>query len=96
MYEAIIITTILVACIGILLFFVGWINTVITALGNKEYVLAIFIWILNPLAIYYCIKNWDIAKTQGKQLIIGLFIMCITIIPAYIYFSTIKTALVGT
>ena len=90
MYETIIITVMLVACIGILLYFVGWINTVFMALGNKQHSYAILIVLLNPLAIYYCFKNWPEAKTQGKQLIIGLLIMCFTIIPAYYYYKHIK------
>ncbi|HFC30338.1 MAG TPA: hypothetical protein ENJ44_04765 [Oceanospirillales bacterium] len=92
MYELIIILTVLTASIGILLYFVGWINTIFMALGNNQKLYAFIIFLLNPLAIYYCLKNWQQAKTQGKQLIIGLFIMCISIIPAvYYYYNFVKT-----
>lgn len=77
----------LIACIGILLYFVGWINTIFMALGKNQIVMGVLLFVVNPIAIIYCIKNWNDAATQGKQLIIGLLIMCSTIIPAYIYYS---------
>jgi hypothetical protein len=77
----------LIACIGILLYFVGWINTIFMALGKDEKLMGAIIFILNPLAIYYSIKHKSEAKNQIKQLLIGLFLMCATIIPAYIYYS---------
>ncbi len=87
MNETIIILAMLIACIGILLYFVGWINTIFMALGKDEKIMGVIIFILNPVAIYYSIKHWDEAKVQARQLIIGLFIMCATIIPAYVYYS---------
>ncbi len=90
MYETLIIFYVLIACIGLLLYFVGWINTIFMALGNQQKIYAFSILILNPLAIYYSLKNWQQAKTQAKQLIIGLLIMCLTIIPAIVYFNQIK------
>ncbi len=90
MYETLIIFYVLIACIGLLLYFVGWINTIFMALGNQQKIYAFSIFILNPLAIYYSLKNWQQAKTQAKQLIIGLLIMCLTIIPAIVYFNQIK------
>lgn len=91
MNETIIILAILIACIGILLYFVGWINTIFMALGKNEIIMGILIFVLNPLAIYYSIKQWNNdGATQAKQLIMGLFIMCATIIPAYVYYNGIK------
>jgi hypothetical protein len=87
MNETIIILAMLIACIGILLYFVGWINTIFMALGKDEKIMGILIFIFNPLAIYYSIKYWDDGATQAKQLLIGLFIMGVTIIPAYLYYS---------
>ena len=87
MNETLIILAMLIACIGILLYFVGWINTIFMALGKDEKLMGIVIFIINPLAIYYSLKHWQDAKTQAKQLIIGLIIMCATIIPAYVYYS---------
>jgi len=77
----------LIACLGILLYFVGWINTIFMALGNQQKLMGLVLFLLNPLAIIYCIKYWNNAKTQGLQLIIGLIIMCSTIIPAYLYYT---------
>ena len=88
MNETIIILFMLIACVGILLYFVGWINTIFMALGKDEKLMGALIFILNPLAIYYSIKHWNEAKVQAKQLIIGLFIMCATIIPAYVYYTS--------
>jgi len=90
MNETIIILAMLIACIGILLYFVGWINTIFMALGKQQKLTGAIILLLNPLAIVYCIKNWNDAKIQGLQLIIGLFIICATIIPAYLYYKSIK------
>jgi phosphoglycerol transferase MdoB-like AlkP superfamily enzyme len=88
MNETLIILAMLIASIGILLYFVGWINTIFMALGKDEKIMGILIFILNPLAIYYNIKHWnDDGAKQAKQLLIGLFIMCITIIHAYIYYT---------
>lgn len=87
MNETIIIITILIACLGILLYFVGWINTIFMALGKDDKFIAAIIFILNPVAIYYCLKNWQEASTQGKQLLIGLAIMSATIIPAILYYN---------
>lgn len=77
----------LISCLGILLYFVGWINTIFMALGKGQKLMGAILFILNPLAIIYCIKNWDDAKIQGLQLIIGLAIMSATIIPAYLYYT---------
>ncbi|MBL4660752.1 MAG: hypothetical protein JKY19_10380 [Alcanivoracaceae bacterium] len=87
MNETIIIIAMLIACLGILLYFVGWINTIFMALGKDQKVVGATLFILNPLAIIYCLKNWNDAKTQCLQLIIGLLIMCSTIIPAYLYYT---------
>ena len=87
MNETIIILAMLIACLGILLYFVGWINTIFMALGKNQKLIGAVIFILNPLAIIYCIKNWHDAKIQGLQLLIGLGIMCFTIIPAYLYYT---------
>lgn len=87
MNEILIIVAILIACIGILLYFVGWINTIFMALGKDQKIMGVVIFILNPIAIYYSLKHWNDAKTQAKQLIIGLIIMCLTIIPAVLFYS---------
>jgi 4-amino-4-deoxy-L-arabinose transferase-like glycosyltransferase len=87
MNETIIILAMLIACIGILLYFVGWVNTIFMALGKDEKIMGVIIFLLSPIAIYYSIKHWDEAKVQAKQLTIGLIIMCATIIPAYVYYS---------
>jgi len=87
MNETIIILAMLITCLGILLYFVGWINTIFMALGKDQKIVGVTVFIFNPLAIIYCIKYWHDAKTQGLQLIIGLLIMCSTIIPAYLYYT---------
>ncbi|MCF6288825.1 MAG: hypothetical protein L3J53_06275 [Proteobacteria bacterium] len=89
MNELIIIGIVLVASIGLLLYFIGWINTIFMALGRKQFLLAITLLILSPLAIYYCSKNWQEAATQGKQMIAGLLIFCVIAIPAYLYVKSL-------
>ncbi len=77
----------LIACLGILLYFVGWMNTIFMALGKEQKLMGAILFIINPLAIIYCIKNWQDARIQGIQLITGALIMCATIIPAYLYYT---------
>ncbi len=74
MYELLAISGTLLLSVGILLYFVGVINTIIIAFGRKHTTFAIFMVIINPLAIIYCLRNWKVSKTQGWQLIIGFVI----------------------
>jgi uncharacterized membrane protein YiaA len=87
MNEIIILLALLVLCSGVLIYFIGAVNSFIIALGNKHYIFAIAILLLNPIAIVYCLINWEIAETQGKQLVIGLIISGSVIVPSYIYYS---------
>ena len=84
MNELIIITIILIGSIGILLYFIGWINTIFMALGKKQYGLAILLFFISPLSITYCIKHWAQAAIHGKQMIFGLILFTVTAIPAYL------------
>ena len=86
----IIIGIILIGSIGLMLYFVGWINSIFMALGNDKKIKAIIIFIINPIAIYYCIQNWQEEKKLGLQLIIGLFLICITAIPSYLFIQSLK------
>lgn len=90
MNETIIIAVILIGSIGLMLYFVGWINSIFMALGKNQKIRAIEILIINPTAIFYCLENWQEAKTQGLQLIIGLFLMCITAIPSYLHIQSLN------
>lgn len=87
MKEILIILLMLLLSAGMMLYFVGLVNTIIIAFGRKHTKFGLLIVLFNPLAILYCINNWNISKTQGKQLIIGLLIMCIIIIPGYFYYK---------
>lgn len=60
------------------------------ALGKQQKLIGAILFILNPLAIAYCIKYWDDASKNGKQLIIGLVLMIITIIPGYLFIDKIS------
>ena len=73
-----------------MLYFVGWINTIYMALGKDNKTKAIIIFILNPIAIFFCIQNWQEEKKQGLQLIIGLILVCITAIPSYLFIQSLK------
>ena len=90
MYDFLIILVILAGSVGVLLYFVGWMNTIFMALGKKQYSMGAVLFILNPLSIVYCIKNWQDASKQGKQLIIGFVLMCCTIIPSYFFIDKIS------
>ncbi|HHL31636.1 MAG TPA: hypothetical protein ENJ41_03555 [Oceanospirillales bacterium] len=87
MNEIIILLVLLILSSGVLIYFIGAINSLIIALGNKHYVFALAILLFNPIAIVYCLINWEIAETQGKQLVIGLIISGSALVPCYIYYS---------
>lgn len=89
MNELIIISTILVGSVGVLLYFIGWINTTIMALSKKQHVLGIILFLLSPLSVIYCIQHWSEAAKQGKQMILGLIIFSMTAIPAYLYVDSL-------
>ncbi|MFK8012974.1 MAG: hypothetical protein AB8B80_13100 [Marinicellaceae bacterium] len=90
MYELFIIFVILIGCIGLMLYFVGWINCIFMALGKDKKIQAVVIFIVNPIAIYFCMQNWQDEKKQGLQMICGLLIMVVTVIPSYLYIQSLK------
>ena len=90
MFEALIIVVILVGSVGLMLYFVGWINCIFMALGKDQKAKVIIIFILNPITIFFCLQNWQEQKTQGLQMIIGLILFCITAVPSYVYIQSLK------
>jgi formate hydrogenlyase subunit 3/multisubunit Na+/H+ antiporter MnhD subunit len=89
MNELIIIAVILIGSIGALLYFIGWVNTIIFALSKKQHGLAIILFLVSPLSIIYCIKHWHHAAKHGKQMMLGLILICVTAIPAYLYVNSL-------
>jgi len=89
MNELFIILIILIGSTGLMLYFVGWINSIFMALGKGQKIRAIELFLLNPTAIFYCLENWKEAKKHGIQLIVGLILVCATAIPSYVYIQSL-------
>jgi len=66
------------ASIGAMLFFVGGLFSGITALGNKRYFWGLFIFLFLPLALMYCLLNWEVANYSGKLVLSGLLMLLVS------------------
>jgi uncharacterized membrane protein len=86
MLEFYIILGLILTSIGVLLYFIGTLNTIIIAFGKKQTLFGISIIVINPIAIVYCLMNWKDASTQGMQILLGLIIMSCVLIPAYMFY----------
>ena len=82
MDEIIFILGVLLLGAGGAMYLFGWLAGMATALGNKHYMFGVAILILHPIALIYCLTNWDKAAYPGKMLIysvpcviIGLIVM---------------------
>jgi len=66
--------------IGVMLFFVGGLVSGITALGNRRYIWGVFIFLFLPLALIYCLLNWQVANYPGKLILFGTVILLLSCI----------------
>lgn len=67
----------IVAATGGALAFVGWLFTVLTALGSKDYVMGALCFICFPFAWYYSAKHWQKDSYAGKLLFSGTAIVVV-------------------
>jgi len=72
------------AAIGGAVAFVGYLLSLLTALGNKQYAFGISMLILFPISVVYCAFNWDKASHPGKLLIGGLSTMILSVCTIYL------------
>ena len=79
MSSEILIFTIIFGAIGASLFFIGWLCSLLVALGNKQYAFGIGLIIINPLAHLYCALHWHKAAYAGKMLYAGTVMLAITL-----------------
>lgn len=72
----------ILAAVGAVLFFVGSLFTVITALGNKQYIFGWAIFLCLPLSLPYCALNWGKAAYPGKMVFSGsaLLLACFLVL----------------
>jgi FtsH-binding integral membrane protein len=83
MDEVIYILGVLLLGTGCAMYLFGWLAGMATALGNKRYLFGVAILILHPLALIYCLANWDKASYPGKLLLYSLPCVIVGLIVMY-------------
>lgn len=69
---------IVVGAIGVALAFVGWIFTVLTALGRKDYIAGVLCFTLFPVAWYYSAKHWRDDNYAARLLFSGTLLLVLS------------------
>jgi hypothetical protein len=80
MGDYIVIAALLTGSIGLMLFVIGAIFTVVVALGNKQYLFGWSVFLFLPLSLVYCAMHWDKASYSGKMVYWGAGLLSITAI----------------
>lgn len=78
MADFLVIITLITGSIGLMLFIVGSIFSMVTAFGNQQKVFAFAILFFLPLSLVYCAKHWDKASYSGKMVFSGTVLLLIT------------------
>jgi hypothetical protein len=78
---------VIVFSIGVALCFVGLMVSLMTALGNKNWLWAAGMLAAFPVAALYCLRRWQIAAWPGKMLLSGMGLL---ILPISYYVIMIK------
>lgn len=79
MSSEVLIIVIILGAIGASLFFIGWLFSLLTALGNKHYRYGIAMVFVLPIAHAYCSLNWSKASHAGKMLYSGTALLLVTL-----------------
>ena len=57
--------------------FVGWLFTILTALGNKQYIFGIASFFIFPISLVYCAMNYKTSSYSANLLFSGtLMLVC--------------------
>lgn len=78
MSSEVLVIVIILGAIGASLFFIGWLFSLLTALGNKSYTFGIAMLAVIPAHIY-CALHWSKASHAGKMLYTGTLLLLITV-----------------
>ena len=78
MADFLVILTLITGSIGLMLFVVGSIFTVVTAFGNQQKIYGFAIFLFLPLSLIYCAKHWSIASYSGRMVYVGAFLLALT------------------
>lgn len=78
MADILVIITLLTGSIGLMLFVIGSIFSMVTAFGNNQKVFGFAILFVLPLSLVYCAKNWDKAAYSGKMVFPGAALLLLT------------------
>lgn len=70
---------IIVAAVGGALPFVGWLFTVLMALGRKDYWMGVLAFVFFPVAWVYCAKNWREDNYAGMLLFSGTGLIVLSV-----------------
>lgn len=73
-----IILVVIFGSIGLALFFVGGLFSLLTAFGNKQYLFGIAILLFLPTALVYCGLNWEKAAYPGKMVYSGFALTAVS------------------
>lgn len=78
MSSAILVSVIIFGGIGASLVFIGWLFSLLVALGNRQYWFGIAILAVIPAHIF-CALNWNKAAHAGKMLYAGTAMLLLTL-----------------
>lgn len=84
----------IVAAVGAAMAFVGWLFTILMALGNKDCMLGALCFVFFPLAWYYSAKNWRKDNYAGGLLFSGTGLLAISVGAGWLLFSQFNMQLV--
>ena len=62
----------MIVCVGLTMYFWGWLAGVLVAFGNKQYIFGVLSFIFNPITLVYCFSNWDKGSYAGKLMLGGV------------------------
>ncbi|XPF95090.1 hypothetical protein ACM9HF_03505 [Colwellia sp. RE-S-Sl-9] len=80
MANFLVIITLLTGSIGLMLFVIGSVFTLIVAFGNQQKLYGFSILLFLPISLIYCAKHWDIAAYSGRMVFSGAALLTITAI----------------
>lgn len=84
----------IVAATGGAVAFVGWLFTVLTALGNKNYVMGALCFVFFPFAWYYSAVNWHKDHYAGKLLFSGTAVVLVCALISWVLYAQLEMQII--
>ncbi len=78
MADFLVIITLITGSMGLMLFVIGSIFSMVTAFGNQQRAYGFLILLFLPLSLIYCAKHWHIAAYSGRMVFSGAILLLIT------------------